>query len=268
MQNANEILGFLHGSYGFGAVLSPIIATTMVTKARLEWYIFYYILIGAAVFELAFAVTAFWTETGQKFRDANPRSNDKKGGRTKEALGNRVTWICSVFLLIYVGIEVALGGWVVVFMMEIRHATPFAAGVSATGFWVGITLGRIVLGFVTPKIGEKLAIFVSRRLSGLPNIVIRNSHSCLLSRYISPSPRSSTWSSTSSHPSQSRLQPSPLKGSSSDHSSPPQSSLPLRSSRNTSMLLPLVLQPPSGLVEHVSYHSRWEQSPRQRACRC
>ncbi|MCJ1256901.1 hypothetical protein MMC24_004726 [Lignoscripta atroalba] len=171
MQNANEILGFLHGSYGFGAVLSPIIATTMVTKARLEWYIFYYILIGAAVFELAFAVTAFWTETGQKFRDANPRSNDKKGGRTKEALGNRVTWICSVFLLIYVGIEVALGGWVVVFMMEIRHATPFAAGVSATGFWVGITLGRIVLGFVTPKIGEKLAIFIYLALATVFHLV-------------------------------------------------------------------------------------------------
>lgn len=36
---------------------------------------------------------------------------------------------------------------------------------SATGFWLGITVGRVILGFVTPRIGEKLAIMV-RSLPG------------------------------------------------------------------------------------------------------
>jgi hypothetical protein len=31
----------------------------------------------------------------------------------------------------------------------------------ATGFCMCITVGRIVLGFVTPRLGEKLAIAVS-----------------------------------------------------------------------------------------------------------
>jgi hypothetical protein len=35
----------------------------------------------------------------------------------------------------------------------------------ATGFWMGITVGRIVLGFVTPRLGEKLAITVSLSFS-------------------------------------------------------------------------------------------------------
>lgn len=160
MQNANEILGFLHGFYGLGGTLSPLIATSMIVKAHLHWYTFYYLMIGAAVIELAFALTVFWAETGKKYRDANPRTTGKQGGRTIEALRNKVTWICAVFLLVYVGIEVALGGWVVVFERNIRHAAPFAAGMSATGYWLGITLGRVVLGFVTPKIGEKLAILV------------------------------------------------------------------------------------------------------------
>ncbi|MCJ1339471.1 hypothetical protein MMC09_004761 [Bachmanniomyces sp. S44760] len=160
MPNANEILGFLHGCYGLGGVLSPLIATIMITKAQYEWYTFYYIMIGAAVLEAICAISAFWNETGPRFRAANPRSNDKKGGRTKEALSNRVTWICASFLLIYVGIEVALGGWVVTFMIKIRHAAPFTAGMSATAFWLGITIGRIILGFITPRIGEKLAIMI------------------------------------------------------------------------------------------------------------
>lgn len=72
----------------------------------------------------------------------------------------RVTWLCAGFLLGYVGIEVALGGWIVKFMLEVRHGGDFASGMTATGFWMGITVGRLVLGFVTPRLGEKLAIAV------------------------------------------------------------------------------------------------------------
>ena len=161
MASANEILGFLHGFYGLGATLSPLIATTMITKGNLGWWTFYYIMIGGAAIEVAASVTAFWPETGAKFRAANPRMSGKKGGRTKEALSNRVTWILAIFLLAYVGVEVALGGWIVTFMIQVRRSTPFASGMSATGFWLGITLGRVMLGFVTPRLGEKLAIMVS-----------------------------------------------------------------------------------------------------------
>jgi len=161
MASANEILGFLHGFYGLGATLSPLIATTMITKGNMPWYSFYYIMIVGAVIELAVSVAAFWPETGAKFRAAHPRTTDKKGGRTKEALANRVTWICAMFLLVYVGIEVALGGWIVTFMIRVRKGSPFASGMSATGFWLGVTAGRMTLGFVTPRLGEKLAITVS-----------------------------------------------------------------------------------------------------------
>lgn len=72
----------------------------------------------------------------------------------------RTTWICAIFFLGYVGVEVALGGWIVEFMIRVRNAEAFPSGMSATGFWLGITVGRVVLGFVTPRIGEKLAIMV------------------------------------------------------------------------------------------------------------
>jgi len=89
----------------------------------------------------------------------------------KEALftmpSARVTWLCALFLLGYVGIEVALGGWIVTFMIRERDGSNFASGMTATGFWLGITVGRLVLGFVTPRIGEKLSIAVSISLSQL-----------------------------------------------------------------------------------------------------
>ena len=117
-----------------------------------------------AVIELATSATAFWRATGAEFRAKNPRSTGAKDNRMKEALIRlphaRVTWLCALFLLGYVGVEVALGGWIVKFMLQVRGAKPFASGMTATGFWMGLTVGRIVLGFITPKLGEKLAIAI------------------------------------------------------------------------------------------------------------
>lgn len=45
MENANELLGLLHGAYGLGATISPLIATAMVTKGNLQWYCFYYLMV-------------------------------------------------------------------------------------------------------------------------------------------------------------------------------------------------------------------------------
>ena len=117
-----------------------------------------------AVLELATSVSAFYGATGEVFRANNPRTTNTKDNRMKEALLRlpyaRVTWLCSIFLLGYVGAEVALGGWIVKFMLEVRDGADFASGMTATGFWMGITVGRITLGFVTPRLGEKLAIAV------------------------------------------------------------------------------------------------------------
>jgi len=117
-----------------------------------------------AVIELVTSALAFWGSSGADYRAKNPRTSDTKDNRMKEALIRlphaRVTWLCALFLLGYVGIEVALGGWIVKFMLEVRDGADFASGMTATGFWMGLTVGRIILGFVTPRLGEKLAITV------------------------------------------------------------------------------------------------------------
>lgn len=60
-------------------------------------------------------------------------SDENVRGATRSALKTRVAWISALFLLIYVGIEVSLGGWIVQFMLEVRHGGNFESGLSATG---------------------------------------------------------------------------------------------------------------------------------------
>ncbi|QVM12955.1 hypothetical protein D8B26_007572 [Coccidioides posadasii str. Silveira] len=185
MANANELLGILHAFYGLGATLSPTVATSLIAKAHWEWFQFYYLIVGAAILELVFMTATFWTATATKYCADNPPAaipefditahapeSTKKlsvilnrifgGSRTAEALKNRVTWVCSIFISIYAGAEVGLGGWIVTFMINIRHGSAFASGMSATGFWLGLTVGRVILGFVTPRVfkSEKHAVIV------------------------------------------------------------------------------------------------------------
>ncbi|KAI1178326.1 putative MFS transporter [Nemania sp. FL0916] len=164
LDRANELLGFLHGIYGVGAVISPLIATAMITKAGLPWYAFYYVMIGLASLEILVTGAGFWQATAREYRDFVVASSGSSSGGLKEVLfekpGARVAWLCAIFLLGYVGIEVALGGWIVEFMIKVRHGAAFESGITATGFWLGLTVGRFILGFITPKIGEKLAITI------------------------------------------------------------------------------------------------------------
>ena len=89
---------------------------------------------------------------------ADDRDAEKAKSRTKEALSNRVTWLVAAFLLGYVGVEVSFGGWLVTFMLRVRDGGNFESGLVVTGFWLGLTVGRVVLGFITGRIGEKIAI--------------------------------------------------------------------------------------------------------------
>ncbi|KAL2016511.1 hypothetical protein VTK56DRAFT_3439 [Thermocarpiscus australiensis] len=169
MQRANELLGFLHGAYGLGATVGPLIATAMVVRGRLAWYAFYYVMIGLDGLALALLTAAFWRATARVHRaqhataTANANANANGGGprttgTTRAVLGSPVTWLVALFLLGYVGAEVSLGGWIVMFMLRVRAAEQFVAGLTATFFWLGLTVGRVALGFVTGRVGEKLAI--------------------------------------------------------------------------------------------------------------
>lgn len=124
--------------------------------------------IGLAALEVVGVTTCFWKATAADYKASLAKHSDSAVGGLRAALlkmpAARVTWLCALFLLCYVGTEVSLGGWIVVFMIQIRGGEEFSSGMTATGFWLGLAIGRVILGFVTPRIGEKLAISVSQPL--------------------------------------------------------------------------------------------------------
>lgn len=47
----------------------------------------------------------------------------------------------------------SVGGWIVDFMVQVRGGGSYESGLIPTGFWAGVTLGRLVLGFVNDWLG-------------------------------------------------------------------------------------------------------------------
>ena len=52
--------------------------------------------------------------------------------------------LMALFLFTYVGVEVTIGGWIVTFLVSERGGGP-SAGYISSGFFGGLTIGRVVL---------------------------------------------------------------------------------------------------------------------------
>lgn len=152
LQNQSKYLGFLHGMYGIGATVSPLCATAMV-NAGIKWHYFYLILLGTMVFHafnLFFAFAGADEDLKQWDTDATEKIDPEEAKSQLRAnmvlaLRNHVTWLLSLFVLFYQGAEVSLGGWIVTFLLDYRHGNPRTVGYVASGFWGGLTIGRLCL---------------------------------------------------------------------------------------------------------------------------
>ncbi|GAA6052974.1 hypothetical protein JCM3770_001157 [Rhodotorula araucariae] len=75
-----------------------------------------------------------------------------------QALTQRATFFSAIFLMLYVGSEVSMGGWIVTFLLTSRNGGN-DVGYVATGFWLGLALGRLLLAPLNTRIGEKRVIY-------------------------------------------------------------------------------------------------------------
>jgi hypothetical protein len=69
-----------------------------------------------------------------------------------------VVLLTSVFAFLYVGTEITIGGWIVTFLRTVRGAGP-SAGYVSTGFFAGLTLGRILHVWLARVVQERYALF-------------------------------------------------------------------------------------------------------------
>ena len=66
-------------------------------------------------------------------------------------------------------------------MLRVRFASRYVSSLCALGFWVGMVVGRIVLGFVTERCGERWSVVVYPAFAIALEVVFRMVTSIALS---------------------------------------------------------------------------------------
>tara|TARA_R110002003_G_scaffold998_1_gene21938 strand:+ start:1108 stop:1821 length:714 start_codon:yes stop_codon:yes gene_type:complete len=110
-----------------------------------------------SVFELLVLLYAFWNDTASVYRQRKQQGLAHTAIDARVIFSYRATWLCAAYFLAYVGTETAISDWVVSFMIRKRSATPYVANLSSSGFWIGMAVGRLVLGFGTDRVGVRHA---------------------------------------------------------------------------------------------------------------
>ncbi|WPK24924.1 hypothetical protein PUMCH_002223 [Australozyma saopauloensis] len=65
------------------------------------------------------------------------------------ALKSKLVWSLAIIMFVYVSGEAAFGAWLVSYCIRIKHFAYQYSSYMASTFWAGLTIGRMVLGFVT-----------------------------------------------------------------------------------------------------------------------
>ena len=141
-------LNTLHACYGAGGFLGPIIASGLLA-ARLPWNGVYLLWTACSLALLmGFGLVFDAGRGGGSTRAASAASGNLLTG----AFRHGIVWIAAAFMLVYVGTEVTLGGWSFSFLTEVRHHATLFAGWAVSGYWLGITVGRLTLARLAARI--------------------------------------------------------------------------------------------------------------------
>ncbi|KAG6908941.1 hypothetical protein DXG01_002720 [Tephrocybe rancida] len=177
-ENMETKLGILHASYGLGAFCSPFAATYFSGKTR--WSFHYLVSAGLTIVNIVALILVFrFRRIGDLLDDSGQASpvdpsninQTPRENTYSQVFGLRAVHILTVFAVIYIGVEVTLGGWIVTFIIHERGG-GHSSGYISSGFFGGLTLGRVGLLWFNKLVGEHRVIVVYTAIAIVLEITI------------------------------------------------------------------------------------------------
>lgn len=150
-------MSWLHGFWGLGALISPYIMGACLTGS-LGWRGGYRTvsIIQTVLTAILFVSLPFWRKTTQKL--------EEKDKRVEKALGLKrvlklkgVVWLLVAFFC-YCAAEATAMLWASSYLVRNRGISEETAATFGSLFYIGMTAGRMICGFVTEKLGDKKLI--------------------------------------------------------------------------------------------------------------
>ncbi|EJU01334.1 MFS general substrate transporter [Dacryopinax primogenitus] len=148
-------LGLIHAMYSLGLLVAPLVANTIAAQRAGQWALYYSVPFGIGLVNIALVLLAFFTKEDIRMRrragntEAGQQPTNERYKQTwnemKETVTHRSVWLISLFYFFYLGASFTIGGWIVLFLTDIRGLPLQTAGYIPTGYYLGTFLGRLFL---------------------------------------------------------------------------------------------------------------------------
>ncbi len=155
-------MSWLHSFWGVGAFSGPLIMANAIQNGN-NWRGGY---LAVGIVQISLAVILFitlplWLKREPKQQAAE--ETETKSQNTRVASKTSILRVRGVFLTMlglfaYCGIESVTGVWGASYLVEAKNIAPATAARWISGFFMGITLGRFLTGFLTMKLSGKILI--------------------------------------------------------------------------------------------------------------
>ncbi|KAG2354070.1 major facilitator superfamily domain-containing protein [Suillus spraguei] len=159
--NPEVKMAILHAVHGAGALSSPLVATQF---AQLPHWSFHYLCsLGVAFVNTVMLIAVFRLKTQDECLAQIGQQAGEKGTSEKSQFSQiirlREVHFLAFFILVLVGVEVTVGGWMVTYTIDVRGG-GLSSGYISSGFWGGSMTGRVVLLWVNKKVGGRRVLFI------------------------------------------------------------------------------------------------------------
>ena len=144
-------MNWLHGSFGVGSTIGPLIVTTIVIDLGLAWRWSYgfFVLLRLVVLPVLVLTRDRWRITeGAKRLDRRERTTLLSTARMP------LVWLMVGAFMLTTGLELVAGQFANNFLIEARDIDPKIAGAWVSLYWASLTVSRFVVGGIIARIGN------------------------------------------------------------------------------------------------------------------
>ncbi|GIH24221.1 hypothetical protein Aph01nite_25310 [Acrocarpospora phusangensis] len=150
LPSATTLLNRLHAFFGVGALLGPLLAAWMLES--LPWTAVMLALALVSV-PLIIGYVATYPRRPLGTHAENEPGDGPKTRLLPTVLRMPVVLLASLFLSVYVGLEIGVGNWGFTFLVEEHGQADLTAGYTVSGYWLGLTLGRFLISPIADRFG-------------------------------------------------------------------------------------------------------------------
>ena len=144
-------MNWLHGSFGVGSTIGPLIVTTIVIDLGLGWrwsYGFFVLL------RLIVLPALFFTRGEWRIGDGAKRRGRDENNTLISTARLPLMWLMIGAFITTTGLELVAGQFANNFLIEGRGIEPKTAGLWVSIYWASLTVSRFVVGGIISRIGN------------------------------------------------------------------------------------------------------------------